>query len=34
MQDINLKGFNIPGFHLDDNIKGHIGEVFYVSEVF
>ena len=32
MQDINLKDFNIPGFHLDENIKGRIGEVFYVSD--
>lgn len=32
MQDINLKGFSIPGFHLDENIKGCIGEVFYVSD--
>lgn len=32
MQGINLKGFNIPGFHLDEDIKGRIGEVFYVSD--
>ena len=32
MQDINLKDFNIPGFHLDENIRGRIGEVFYVSD--
>lgn len=32
MQDIDLKAFKIPGFHLEENCTGNIGEVFYVSD--
>lgn len=32
MQDINLKAFQIPGFQLDENCEGNVGEVFYVQD--
>lgn len=32
MQDINLKGFQIPKFHLDENCEGNVGEVFYAQD--
>lgn len=32
MQDINLKAFQIPGFQLDENCEGNVGEVFYAQD--
>ncbi len=32
MQDINLKDFQIPKFHLDETSEGVANEVFYVSD--
>jgi len=32
MQDINLKAFQIPGFQLEENCEGNVGEVFYVQD--
>lgn len=32
MQDIDLKAFKIPGFHLEENCTGNAGEVFYFSD--
>ena len=32
MQDINLKAFQIPGFQLDENCEGNVGEVFYSQD--
>jgi len=32
MQDINLKAFRIPKFHLDETSGGIANEVFYVSD--
>lgn len=32
MQDIDLKAFQIPGFQLDENCEGNVGEVFYVQD--
>jgi len=32
MRDIDLKAFQIPGFQLDENCEGNVGEVFYVQD--
>lgn len=32
MQDIDLRAFHIPGFQLDENCEGNVGEVFYAQD--